>query len=74
MAELLHDLLFLARSDDDTARQYHQSVDLDELVLHEAHRLRALGATITLMVRTRCGCPVWPTNSPGCCATSGTTP
>ncbi len=48
MAELLHDLLFLARSDDDTARQYHQSVDLDELVLHEAHRLRALGATITL--------------------------
>jgi len=48
MAELLHDLLFLARSDDNTARQYHQSVDLDELVLHEAHRLRALGATITL--------------------------
>ncbi len=48
IAELLHDLLFLARSDDDTARQHHQSVDLDELVLHEAHQLRAWGATITL--------------------------
>lgn len=42
MAELIDDLLFLARADEGAPRTT-ELVDLDELVLAEAQRLRALG-------------------------------
>lgn len=48
MAELLDGLLFLARADEGAARLPHADVDLDELVLAEAHRLRAAGVTVTV--------------------------
>ena len=52
MAELIEGLLFLARRDEtDTsglAGGHAARVDLDELVLHEVHRLRNLGATVTV--------------------------
>ncbi|MEO6203841.1 MAG: ATP-binding protein [Mycobacteriales bacterium] len=52
MAELIEDLLFLARTDEtdasDTTPPRNARVDLDELVLHEFHRLRDLGATVTI--------------------------
>lgn len=48
MARLLDGLLFLARTDEGAAQLGHTPVDLDELVLAEARRLRAAGATVTL--------------------------
>ncbi len=48
MAKLLDGLLFLARSDEQATQLRHAPVDLDELVLAEARRLRATGATVTL--------------------------
>ena len=48
MAKLLDGLLFLARADEHATLLGHAPVDLDELVLAEAHRLRATGATVTL--------------------------
>jgi signal transduction histidine kinase len=52
MAELIEDLLFLARTDEtDTTGAGSRPgtrVDLDELVLQEVHRLRELGATVTV--------------------------
>ncbi|GAC1441860.1 MAG: ATP-binding protein [Mycobacteriales bacterium] len=48
MARLLDGLLFLARADEGAAQVRHAPVDLDELVLAEAQRLRATGATVTL--------------------------
>jgi signal transduction histidine kinase len=49
MAELLDALLFLARADEGAARGGHAPVDLDELVLAEAWRLRAGGAAVTVV-------------------------
>lgn len=48
MTSLLDGLLFLARADEGAPQLRHTPVDLDELVLAEAHRLRANGATVTL--------------------------
>ena len=48
MAKLLDGLLFLARADEHAPQLGHTPVDLDELVLAEARRLRATGATVTL--------------------------
>ena len=45
---LLDGLLFLARADEGAAQLGHAPVDLDELVLAEARRLRAIGATVIL--------------------------
>ena len=49
MGCLLNDLLFLARADEGAAQARHQPVDLDELVLAEAGRLRAAGANVTVV-------------------------
>ena len=46
MGRLLDGLLFLARADEGASQARHQPVDLDELVLAEAGRLRAAGATV----------------------------
>lgn len=48
MSKLLDGLLFLARADEGATPLGHAPVDLDELVLTEAARLRATGATVTL--------------------------
>lgn len=48
MTSLLDGLLFLARADEGAPQLRHTPVDLDELVLAEAHRLRTKGATVTL--------------------------
>lgn len=48
LGDLLEDLLFLARADEGRARLRYVPVDLDELVLAEVRRLRALGATVVL--------------------------
>ena len=48
MAKLLDGLLFLARADEGAAQLGHAPVDLDELVLTEARRLRAISATVIL--------------------------
>lgn len=42
MSLLIDDLLFLARADEDGQPGHHATVDLDDLVLAEAQRLRAL--------------------------------
>ena len=44
---LVQDLLFLARSDEDTGVRHHVLVDLDDVVLTEVGRLR-LGAAVTV--------------------------
>ena len=49
MSRLLDGLLFLARADEGAAQARHEPVDLDELVLAEAGRLRAAGATVTVV-------------------------
>ena len=49
MSSLLDGLLFLARADEGTAQVGHGPVDLDELLLAEAERLRAAGATVTVV-------------------------
>lgn len=48
LGDLLEDLLFLARTDEGHAQLRHVPVDLDELVLAEARRLRALGVTVVV--------------------------
>ena len=48
MGRLLEGLLFLARADEGASQARHGPVDLDELVLAEAGRLRAAGATVTV--------------------------
>lgn len=48
MAELIDDLLFLARTDETGAPLGQERVDLDELVLNEVGRLRDLGATVAV--------------------------
>ncbi len=48
MTSLLDGLLFLARADEGAPQLRHTPVDLDELILAEARRLRATGATVTL--------------------------
>jgi signal transduction histidine kinase len=48
MAHLLDGLLFLARADEGAARLGHALVDVDELVLAEARRLREAGSTVIL--------------------------
>ena len=48
MAQLLDGLLFLARADEGAAQLRHTPVDLDELVLAEARRLRVIGATVNM--------------------------
>ncbi len=45
MTELIDDLLFLARADEGELERHLQRVDLDELVLAEADRLRSAGRT-----------------------------
>jgi signal transduction histidine kinase len=51
MAELIDDLLFLARADEGGLPAGAERVDLDELVLAEVHRLRELGGVaVTLDV------------------------
>ncbi len=49
MSRLIDDLLFLARADERGADRRTESVDLDELVLAEADRLRQLG-TVDVVV------------------------
>jgi signal transduction histidine kinase len=49
MAELLDGLLFLARADEGATQRRHEPVDLDELILAEAARLRAAGATVSVI-------------------------
>jgi signal transduction histidine kinase len=49
MAALLDGLLFLARADEGVAQPGHVPVDLDELLLAEAQRLRAGGASVTVV-------------------------
>jgi signal transduction histidine kinase len=49
MAELLDGLLFLARADEGATQRPHERVDLDELILAEAARLRAAGATVSVI-------------------------
>jgi signal transduction histidine kinase len=44
MTELIDDLLFLARADEGDVRPSGERVDLDELVLAEASRLRSIGS------------------------------
>jgi len=48
MGRLLDGLLFLARADEGASQARHGPVDLDELVLAEAGRLRTAGATVTV--------------------------
>lgn len=48
MAKLLDGLLFLARADEHATKLGHAPVDVDELVLSEARRLRATGAEVAL--------------------------
>lgn len=48
MGRLLDGLLFLARADEGASQARYGPVDLDELVLAEAGRLRAAGATVTV--------------------------
>jgi signal transduction histidine kinase len=49
MAQLLDGLLFLARADEGATQRGHEPVDLDELILDEAARLRAAGATVSVI-------------------------
>jgi signal transduction histidine kinase len=49
MAQLLDGLLFLARADEGATQRGHEPVDLDELILAEAARLRAGGATVSVI-------------------------
>jgi signal transduction histidine kinase len=49
MAELLDGLLFLARADEGATQRRHEPVDLDELILAEAARLRAAGTTVSVI-------------------------
>jgi signal transduction histidine kinase len=49
MAELLDGLLFLARADEGATQRVNEPVDLDELILAEAARLRAAGATVSVI-------------------------
>jgi signal transduction histidine kinase len=44
MRQLLEDLLLLARSDEDAMELRHDDVDIDDLLLAEAGRLRAIGS------------------------------
>jgi len=48
MGRLLDGLLFLARADEGASQARYRPVDLDELVLAEAGRLRAGGASVTV--------------------------
>ncbi|MCW2571603.1 MAG: sensor histidine kinase [Frankiales bacterium] len=48
MGQLLDGLLILARAEEGAAEPGHAPVDLDELVLAEAARLRSAGSTVTL--------------------------
>jgi len=49
MGRLLDGLLFLARADEGASQARHGRVDLDELVLAEAGRLRAAGTTVAVV-------------------------
>ncbi len=49
MGRLLGGLLFLARADEGASQVGHEPVDLDELVLAEAGRLRAAGMAVTVL-------------------------
>lgn len=49
MGRLLDGLLFLARADEGASQARREPVDLDELVLAEARRLRATGATVAVV-------------------------
>jgi signal transduction histidine kinase len=49
MVELLDGLLLLARADEGVTQRGDETVDLDELVLAEAARLRAAGATVSVV-------------------------
>jgi signal transduction histidine kinase len=44
MHQLIEDLLLLARSDEDAMELRHDDVDIDDLLLAEAGRLRAIGS------------------------------
>ena len=48
MRQLIEDLLLLARSDEDAMELRHDDVDVDDLLLAEASRLRALGSVHTV--------------------------
>jgi signal transduction histidine kinase len=48
MRQLIEDLLLLARSDEDAMELRRDDVDLDDLLLAEASRLRALGSVDTV--------------------------
>ena len=50
MTHLVDDLLFLAHADEVLGSVSRETVDLDELALSEAGRLRATGATVVLCV------------------------
>jgi signal transduction histidine kinase len=49
MSSLLNDLLYLARADEGAPQASHGPVDLDELLLAEARRLRTAGAIVTVV-------------------------
>jgi signal transduction histidine kinase len=49
MSNLLNDLLYLARADEGAPQARHGPVDLDELLLAEAGRLRTDGVTVTVV-------------------------
>jgi signal transduction histidine kinase len=55
MRQLIEDLLLLARSDEDAMELRHDDVDIDDLLLAEASRLRAIGSvhTVTHIVACR---------------------
>ena len=48
MHQLIEDLLLLARSDEDAMELRHDDVDIDDLLLAEASRLRAIGSVHTV--------------------------
>jgi signal transduction histidine kinase len=48
MQQLIEDLLLLARSDEDAMALRHDDVDVDDLLLAEASRLRAVGSVHTV--------------------------
>ena len=48
MHQLIEDLLLLARSDEGAMQLRHDDVDIDDLLLAEASRLRGIGSVHTV--------------------------
>ena len=75
MQRLVEQLLLLTRADEGAVARAHQDVDLDDLALAEARRVRRTGLGVdTTGVARAAGCAATGPRSARSCATSSTTP